>query len=552
MSPPFATVKIVGKTITFPMEKDKKHMVDARLNMQLDIRSDANFESRLCCESTFFLSFPGTNAKEELTATVFYSLFNKPSHCLSDANNALDKWCEDWINGKLQSLRYKSDVVKEHVWALRSLYNKDGSVKESGKSKRGKAVEVLYGPQHNDTLLFISKIITEEPFAGKGLLKYVIELLFQGITHIQLPDCCRISGPVCWVLEPGFIRDENSNAVWPRIGNESEDERFYRVTQILETKVYPKVGFDVYRTDAAGGKDTLHSYMGRRVFAHLPVEGAVVGKIEPLDSRHAGLASRSAEAAAGHKSLSNTPAVPVAGLRANEAAISHSMDRHAGLDNFDDQELQDNHPRVLQASSTLWTGIRRVYKLLSSRDWKWLFQSILDFDQYGSSPAISSASPPAAEAQETFALFRSELSIMPDGETRQKLLTKIAGLDAMRSPTPTRAAPVASAQAKPPRDSTNGGSGLAQTKVSVKNEAESTAKKDWSKSNNDATPDRKRRNREDDDGDYEDSETPVQKRNKHDHTPATAQRHLRSNSRANVDVTQKWGTSDLSVWHNKF
>lgn len=596
LSPPLATV-MVSKFMEYPASKDKKHMASAQLDMQLEVRTDDDFQSRLWCNSTFFLTLPDSPFKRELATTVYYSLLMKPSHCIPDGNGVLSRWARDWITCDMRrDRRYEDHTAKELVWAVRTLYNKNGTVKNEGRS--GQVAGPLYGPGENDTLIFISKIMTKAPFAGKGLLKHVVDLLFQGITHTHLPDRCRISGPVCWVLEPGFITDESGEAVWPKLHNETDDERCRRVIAILKDKIYPKVGFSIYRTDVIGGKHTVHDYLGRRVYAHPPESGAVVGRIEDLNSQCSNPTAAVNKATGKDKSRSRSKptsehhASSLSKFAAQERRrlihrqtastslrtpnrLHHSAflrpanksleksNRHEQASQHRDSQLARNVPRssldgwneddensyeVVHAFSTLSNSIRDAHSRLSDHDWKWLYQSIMQLDELGTPTMVPSTSTPGFRARVVLHLFHRKMGVIPDGKKRLQLLEQLAQLDA--TPRPPSRSP---ARPAPPTQANAHFVVVKHDSPSIKREDSDDGKPVSTKPAQASRGDRKHKLKVEEDEDSQDNEEDkrqARKCKKLDQKPFATQRRLRSNHNPEVKIATEWAEKGIgSVWH---
>lgn len=255
-------------------------LVEGWLHMVVHVQRDPKSETRLLATArTYIVVGDGSNTYG-LASTVHFSIFSgKPSHCFPGDDT---KWLQEWHTARLTDARLKDDgATREHVYAIRSLYKKDGALLDPGK-------KMLAGPHDSDTLIYISKIITEPKFAGKKLLKPMLDMLYSAVTHKRLAGLCQISGPVCWILEPGFINSDENDKMWPKLDGENDYARCDRVTRILKTKVYPSVGFTIYREDAKipGQPDWSHTYMGRRVYAHPLQDGSCHCEIEPLPSEY--------------------------------------------------------------------------------------------------------------------------------------------------------------------------------------------------------------------------------------------------------------------------
>lgn len=263
------------------------------LHMSVEVHQDPDSETRLLAEANTFITVSDMSEIVESVSKVYFSIFSgKPSQCFPGVDQARTKWLQEWHTARLTDARLKtSGATREHVLAIRCLYNKDGTLMGPGK-------KVLAGPHENDTLIYISKIVTEPRFAGKGLLKPMLDLLYQSVTHKDLSPLCQISGPICWILEPGFIISDENEKMWPLLPGEEECDRCYRVAQTLKTKVYPKVGYTVYRDDVKvpGIAHYTHTYMGRRLYAHPRQDGAVTCELEPLPSEYPALPETPASA----------------------------------------------------------------------------------------------------------------------------------------------------------------------------------------------------------------------------------------------------------------
>lgn len=258
-------------------------LVESRLHTVVEVHQDHEAETRLLAVARTYITIADGSLVTELVSTVHFSIFSgKPSHCFPGDDKARTKWLQEWHTARLTDPRLKDDgATREHVFAIRSLYKKDGALLDPGK-------KMLAGPHDSDTLIYISKIITEPKFAGKKLLKPMLDMLYKAVTHKNLSRRCKISGPVCWILEPGFINSEQNDEMWPKLDGEDEYARSDRVTRILKTKVYPKVGYTIYREDAKipGQPDWAHTYMGRRVYAHPRPDGSSTCAIKPLPSEY--------------------------------------------------------------------------------------------------------------------------------------------------------------------------------------------------------------------------------------------------------------------------
>lgn len=285
---PPAGVKAILSSPDIPYNTQPPNMpeqiVASSLHMIVEVNQDPDSETRLLAEANTFItvSEDGSAVLEPLSR-VYFSIFSgKPSQCFPGDDKSRTKWLQEWHTARLTDARLSNNgATREHVYAIRCLYNKDGTLLGPGK-------KVLAGPHENDTLIYISKIITAPKFAGKRLLKPMLDLLYKAVTHKHLSPLCQISGPICWILEPGFIISEENEKMWPMLDGEEDCDRCYRVTQILKTKVYPKVGYTVYRDDAKvpGQSYYTHTYMGRRVYAHPRQDGALTCEIEPLPSEY--------------------------------------------------------------------------------------------------------------------------------------------------------------------------------------------------------------------------------------------------------------------------
>lgn len=274
------------KTIPYKMDKAKdSEPIEVTLQMRLLVSADEDFETRHLCEGTFTLFLPnGSHGFEaKVVSTVCFSLFTgRPSECLTGINGNLATWAEEWHKGPLQLKKY-TILEKEVVYAVRALYDRKGFVKVGEKGRN-----FIIGPHETDTLVFISKIETGINFAGKGLLKHILDMVFLSLTHKDLPDGQRIHGPVCCILEPGFIVSNENEQHWPKRHNETEEERCHRVVRTLTKDVYPKVKFELYRSNLKEGSGFFHSYLGRRVraYPHSPGGETNTGSYEPLTSRY--------------------------------------------------------------------------------------------------------------------------------------------------------------------------------------------------------------------------------------------------------------------------
>lgn len=283
---PGAGVKAILSSPDFPYNTQgpnmPEHLVTSSLHMMVEVHQDPDSKTRLLAEANTFITLSDGSVLVEPVSKVYFSIFSgKPSQCFPGDDKAYTKWLQEWHTARLTDARLDNGATREHVYAIRCLYNKDGTL-------MGPAKKVLAGPHENDTLIYISKIITEPKFAGKKLLKPMLDLLYKTVTHKDLSDLCQISGPICWTLEPGFIISDENEKMWPMLEGEEDCDRCYRVSQILKNKVYPKVGYTVYREDAKvpGQPHYTHCYMGRRVYAHPGQGGALTCEIEPLPSEY--------------------------------------------------------------------------------------------------------------------------------------------------------------------------------------------------------------------------------------------------------------------------
>lgn len=284
---PGAGVKAILLSPDIPFNTQAPNMperlVASSLHMIVEVHQDPESETRLLAEANTFITVSDWSAVVEPVSRVYFSIFSgKPSQCFPGDDQARTKWLQEWHTARLTDARLNtSGATREHVYAIRCLYNKDGTLLGPGK-------KVLAGPHEDDTLIYISKIVTEPKFAGKKLLKPMLDLLYKSVTHKDLSPLCQISGPICWTLEPGFIISEDSEKIWPMLDGEEDCDRCYRVTQTLKTKVYPKVGYTVYRDDTKvpGIAHYTHTYMGRRLYAHPHQDGALTCEIEPLPSEY--------------------------------------------------------------------------------------------------------------------------------------------------------------------------------------------------------------------------------------------------------------------------
>ncbi|KAJ4420903.1 hypothetical protein N0V82_004083 [Gnomoniopsis sp. IMI 355080] len=256
--------------------------VDSALHMALQVSQDKNFKTRLVCEAKTYLGIVDGAGQSQLVSTVNFSIFSgKPSKTFrfSDDKRMLSQWLGEWHHCSLRQEPYRSSAPdKEHVWAVRALYGVDGSPNRPDSKQQA-------GPRETDTLCYISKIVTEEAFAGKKLLSPMMDLLYRIVPHVHLADFCPITGPVCWVLEPGFIDTEENRNMWPKLNGEDEYDYFERVTQVLLEKVYPKIGFEVCRKDFKTG-DRCHTYMCRRVYVHRQPGHWVASEIGALPNKY--------------------------------------------------------------------------------------------------------------------------------------------------------------------------------------------------------------------------------------------------------------------------
>ncbi|KAJ4387406.1 hypothetical protein N0V93_007998 [Gnomoniopsis smithogilvyi] len=302
--------------------------VDGDLHMTLKIANDEHFQTRLICEAQTYLTLVDGSVQHQLVSTVYFSIFSgKPSLSFPGDENMWDQWLKEWHTCSLKDEPYKSAVPdKELVWAVRALYNKDGSL-------LGRSIKTIYaGPQKDDTLIYISKIFTEQAFSGKGLLRPTLDLLYRAVTHKDLARLCPISGPVCWMLEPGFINTDENEKMWPKLPGEDDWARMNRVTRILINKVYPKVHYEVYREEFASGPTRRHTYMGRRLMVHPASEGSATGTVIALDSDYPPEPPNNTKASRAHNTEAQVPqptSAPVNGLLTPQSSAEQLRLRQA-------------------------------------------------------------------------------------------------------------------------------------------------------------------------------------------------------------------------------
>lgn len=284
-SKPFDTVdarmtRLLGAFNT-TRQPEKPVLVDGSLSMLLKVQQDEDFQTRLLCKAETYLTLADESIQNQLASTIEFSIFSgKPSQSFPVGQDMMAQWLKEWHTCSMTKEPYKFEpAIKEHVWAVRALFKQTGA-------PVGPDLQKMYaGPHNGDTLIYISKIITELEFAGKGLLRPTLDLLYEATTHRDLARLCTITGPVCWVLEPGFINTEANEKAWPKLPGEDDWMRSHRVSQTLLRKVYPKVNYTVYREDF-GNISNKHSYMGRRFMVQPPEPGSDTGKMEPLASEY--------------------------------------------------------------------------------------------------------------------------------------------------------------------------------------------------------------------------------------------------------------------------
>ncbi|CAN8105548.1 unnamed protein product [Discula destructiva] len=292
-------VRCVHKTqITLKAAKwDELHEdTKATLISNLEVRPDPTIKARVMYRYKFYVEMPGASPKDipVFLGTSLTYLMLKPSKGLVGFPDvSQDNFKEHiLVKGlKKSDPRYKTyyepddhdrrGVPAELLACFTELFYHRGVMKKPSAA-------AMAWPCQDDVLFFIQKIQIKPKFSGKSLVGPILDHIFSCVgSCAMLPAPYKIAGDISWILEPGFIGNDESSQTWRDAGIWKDNAEYQdNVNEVVKRLIglYEHLGFRI-AVDKPKGVHFVATYLAQRTRAttqpeepvqrlpHLPEEG---------------------------------------------------------------------------------------------------------------------------------------------------------------------------------------------------------------------------------------------------------------------------------------